>query len=226
MLKVTIPLLKIKEAARLNLEVSIQNTAIANDWSFWVYPENLSTVDSSNSPFAGGGWGETFYTTTLDSKAEAILDAGGKVFLNAAGKVIKGKEIIMQFTPVFWNTSWFKMRPPHVLGFVAQSAHPLFNYFPTDGYSDLQWWEIVNKAQVMHLEDFPKGFKPIVQPIDTWFMNRKLGLIMEAKVGNGKLIVSTAKLSGTSSGPAARQLLYSINNTWHLRRLILRMSSH
>jgi hypothetical protein len=97
-----------------------------------------------------------------------------------------------------------------VLGFVAQAKHPLFNYFPTDNYNDLQWWEIVNKAQVMHLEDFPKGFRPIVQPIDTWFMNRKLGLIMEAKVGNGKLIVSTANISDTSSGPAARQLLYSI----------------
>ena len=116
----------------------------------------------------------------------------------------------MQFTPVFWNTSWFKMRPPHVTGFFAQSKHPLFNYFPTEYYSELQWWEIVNKAQVMHLEDFPKGFKPIVQPIDTWFMNRKLGLIMEARVGNGKLIVSSADISETSSGPAARQLFYSI----------------
>jgi hypothetical protein len=208
--KVSMPLSKMREATKLNLEVSIQHTSFANDWSFWVYPENLPIMESPNSSFTGGGWGDTFYTTTLDDKAEEVLNKGGKVFLNAAGKVVKGKEIVMQFTPVFWNTSWFKMRPPHVLGFVAQAKHPLFNYFPTGYYSDLQWWEIVNKAQVMHLEDFPKGFRPIVQPIDTWFMNRKLGLIMEAKVGNGKLIVSTANIPDTSSGPAARQLLYSI----------------
>jgi hypothetical protein len=226
--KVSMPLVKIKEAAKLNLEVTIQNTSFANDWSFWVYPTTLPTVESSNSPSTGGGWGEalptvessnssstggawgeTLYTTTLDAKAEAFLHAGGKVFLDAAGNVIKGKEIVMQFTPVFWNTSWFKMRPPHVTGFVAQNRHPLFNFFPTDYYSDLQWWEIVNKAQVMHLEDFPKEFRPIVQPIDTWFMNRKLGLIYEAKVGDGKLIVSTANLSDTT-GPAAKQLLFSI----------------
>ncbi len=207
--KVSIPLSIIKAATKLNLEVTIQNTSFTNDWSFWVYPENLPALQSSNSPSTGGGWGEALYTTTLDAKAEAVLNAGGKVFLNAAGTVVKGKEIVMQFTPVFWNTSWFKMRPPHVTGFVAQSKHPLFNYFPTEYYSDLQWWEIVNKAQVMHLEDFPKAFRPIVQPIDTWFMNRKLGLIYEAKVGSGKLIVSTANLSDTS-GPAARQLLYSI----------------
>jgi len=198
--KISMSLSKIVDASKLNLEVIIENTSVANDWSFWVYPSALPTVET----------GDIYYTTTLDAKAEDVLNKGGKVFLNAAGKVVKGKEIVMQFTPVFWNTSWFKMRPPHVTGFVAQAKHPLFSFFPTEYYSDLQWWEIVNKAQVMHLEDFPKAFKPIVQPIDTWFMNRKLGLIMEAKVGNGKLIMSSANISDTSGGPAAKQLFFSI----------------
>jgi len=165
--KVLMPLSKFVIASKLNLEVTIANTPFANDWSFWVYPDSLPKVEAD----------DIYYTTTLDSKAEDVLNKGGKVFLNAAGKVVKGKEVVMQFTPVFWNTSWFKMRPPHVTGFYAQSKHPMFNYFPTEYYSELQWWEIVNKAQVMHLEDFPKSFKPIVQPIDTWFMNRKLALI-------------------------------------------------
>jgi hypothetical protein len=63
----------------------------------------------------------------------------------------------------------------------------------------------------MNLEDFPKGLKPLVQPIDTWFMNRRLGLIVEAKAGNGKLIISSADLvSDTARRIAARQLYYSI----------------
>lgn len=198
--KITMPLSGIAEATKLNLEVTIANTPFANDWSFWVYPSTLPSVEAD----------DIYYTKTLDAKAEEILDKGGKAFLHAAGQVVKGKEIMMQFTPVFWNTSWFKMKPPHVTGFFAQAKHPLFNYFPTEYYSDLNWWEIVNKAQVMHLEDFPAAFQPIVQPIDTWFMNRKLALIMEAKVGKGKLVVSCANLSETSSGAAARQLFYSI----------------
>jgi hypothetical protein len=198
--KIAMPLSGIVEASKLNLEVTIGNTPFANDWSFWVYPSILPSVEAD----------DIYYTKTLDAKAEEILNRGGKVFLQAAGQVVKGNEIVMHFTPVFWNTSWFKMKPPHVTGFVAQAKHPLFKYFPTDYYSDLNWWEIVNKAQVMHLEDFPAAFQPIVQPIDTWFMNRKLALIMEAKVGNGKLVVSSANLSDSSSGPAAKQLLYSI----------------
>lgn len=198
--KITMPLSSISKATKLNLEVAIENASFANDWNFWVYPSTLPAVEAD----------DIYYTTALDAKAEDVLQKGGKVFLNAAGKIVKGKEIVMYFTPVFWNTSWFKMRPPHVTGFVANAKHTLFKDFPTEYHSNLQWWEIVNRAQVMHLEDFPKGFKPIIQPIDTWFMNRKLGLVMEAKVGKGRLIISSANISDTSSGAAAKQLYYSI----------------
>jgi len=66
----------------------------------------------------------------------------------------------------------------------------------------------------MLLEDFPKGFKPIVQPIDTWFLNRRLALVFEAKVGKGKLIVSSANLGADIEGnhPAAKQLFASLQN--------------
>ncbi len=194
----------VSKAAHFNLEMRIAGTSIANDWDFWVYPHEL--------PRASGHGYEIYHCTSLDSTAEDILNKGGKVFLNAYGKVIKGKEIVMYFTPVFWNTSWFKMRPPHVTGMLIESDHPAFNFFPTEYHSDFQWWGIVARSQVMHLEDFPKGFKPIVQPIDTWFMNRKLGLIFEARVGNGKLLVTSADLSDTSSYPAVRQLYFSIMN--------------
>jgi len=159
-----------------------------------------------------GAWRGVYYCTELDEKARAVLDEGGKVFLNGSGKVVKGKEVVMNFTPVFWNTSWFKMRPPHTLGLLIDTASAAFSDFPTSYHSDLQWWDVLKGAQVMHLEDFPRGFRPLVQPIDTWFLNRRLGLIFEARVGKGRLIVSGADLSPEVSAdrPAARQLYYSI----------------
>jgi len=191
----------VTNASKLKLEVSIAGTKYANDWDIWVYPAKLPIIENN----------DVYYTNTLDAKAKDVLEKGGKVFLNAAGKIVKGKEIVMSFTPVFWNTSWFKMRPPHVLGILADEKNPMFKNFPTTYHSDFNWWDVLNKAQVMHLEDFPKGFRPVVQPIDTWFLNRRLGLIFEAKVGNGKLIVSSADLSTEISGrPSAKQLYYSI----------------
>lgn len=198
--EIKFPLFGIKQAQKLTLEVTIDGTNFYNDWNFWVYPATLP--QQSN---------DIYYTTTLDEKAKAVLDNGGKVFLNAAGKVVKGKEVAMHFVPVFWNTSWFKMRPPHVTGVLIQNNSPAFADFPTSYHTDLHWWEITNRSQVMNLEDFPPGFKPLVQPIDTWFVNRRLALIYEAKVGKGKLVVSSADLRGDlTDSPAARQLFYSI----------------
>jgi hypothetical protein len=75
----------------------------------------------------------------------------------------------------------------------------------------LQWWEIANKQQVMNLEYFPAEFKPVIQPIDTWFINRKLAMLFEARVDNGKLIVCSIDLIGNQDERiVARQLYGSI----------------
>ncbi|WP_207532505.1 exo-beta-1,4-galactosidase [Desertivirga arenae] len=197
--KVSFPLNTISQASKLNLELRVEGTDFANDWDFWVYPTKNPTVKS-----------EVYYTTELDDKAKAVLKKGGKVFLNASGKVIKGKEVAMHFLPVFWNTSWFKMRPPHVTGMLIKDRSGAFANFPTSFHSDLQWWDIANRSQVMILEDFPQGFKPLVQPIDTWFINRRLALVYEAKVGKGKIVVSSADLRADTDQPAAKQLYYSL----------------
>ncbi|WP_041537163.1 exo-beta-1,4-galactosidase [Pseudopedobacter saltans] len=199
---IAIDLSAIHKAHQLNLEVAIAGTSFKNDWDVWVYPTVYPALSN-----------EIYYTTELDEKAKNILENGGKVFFNASGKIVKGKEVVQHFLPVFWNTSWFKMRPPHTLGIVLNEKHKAFEYFPTKGYGQLQWWEILNKAQVMNLEDFPAGFRPLVQPIDTWFMNRRLAQIFEAKVGKGKIIVSSTELSSdVKNKPVARQLYYSLYN--------------
>ena len=196
------PLTAIKEASKLNLEVKVNGTSFANDWNFWVYPDKKQEIIPA-----------IYYTTVLDDKAKEVLNKGGKVFLNASGKVVKGKEVEMHFLPVFWNTSWFKMRPPHVTGMLIQDQSPAFANFPTSFHSDLQWWDIQNRSQVMNLEDFPVDFRPLVQPIDTWFMNRRLALVFEAQVGKGKIIVSSADVGpDVLNKPAAKQLFVSLQH--------------
>ena len=53
--------------------------------------------------------------------------------------------------------------------------------------------------------------QPIVQPIDDWNRNYKLGLVFEAKVGRGKLLVSSADLENDlDKRIVARQLRESV----------------
>jgi len=48
-----------------------------------------------------------------------------------------------------------------------------------------QWYEMVNNSPVLVLDGLPAELRPLVQPIDTWFENRRLALLFEARVGAG-----------------------------------------
>lgn len=181
---VEFPLGTINSAKKLNLEVCIEGTEAINNWDFWVYPATVEIVG-----------GDIYTTDTLDAKALQILQEGGNVLITAAGKVSYGKEVVQQFTPVFWNTSWFKMRPPHTTGILVNPKHPLFRHFPTEYHSNLQWWELLNRAKVMQFTNFPAAFQPTIQSIDTWFINRKIGMLFEANVLNGKVIMTSMDIT-------------------------------
>ena len=198
---INLPLNTFDKAQKLNLEVSFACSDVSNNWDFWVYPQTLPEVNTSG----------IYITDKLDDQAQSTLNNGGKVLLLTAGKIEQGKDVVQYLTPAFWNTSWFKMRPPHTVGTLVNNYHPILEDFPTDTYTNVQWWELIYKAQTMEMNNFPASFQPIVQTIDTWFINRKLGMLFEAKVGNGKIVVCSADLrSDLQNRPVARQLYYSI----------------
>jgi hypothetical protein len=177
----------IKAPAKLTLAVLLAGR-MRNQWDFWVYPDSVASDTLAQAAI--------HITDTFDEKTLDILKKGGKVLLTAAGKVRLGSDVVQHYLPVFWNTSWFKMRPPHTTGAYIDQSHPLFKYdFPTDSWSNLNWWELLNKAQVMNLMEFPKDYQPPIQPIDTWHISRKLGMLVEANVLKGKLLMTTMDIS-------------------------------
>ena len=189
----------IKTPNKLTLKVSVNGNT--NEWDFWVYPAKVEMPKTK----------DIYITDTLDSKAIKILTNGGKVLITAGGKIRYGNDVKQTYLPVFWNTSWFKMRPPHTTGAYIMNNHPIFKDFTTDSWQNINWWELVNKAQVMNLQEFPEEYQPIYQPIDTWHVSRKLGMIVEANVLKGKLLMTTFDINNNlNKRIVARQLRKSI----------------
>lgn len=200
---VSLPLHSVAEPQKLTLTVNVATATknASNHWDFWVYPSQL------DMPATTG----IYVTDTLDSKALDVLNGGGKVLITAAGKVRFGSDIKQNYLPVFWNTSWFKMRPPHVTGAYIDKSHPVFLGFPTDDWTNLNWHELVNRAQVMNLAEFPASYQPPMQPIDTWHVSRKCAMIVEANVLNGRLLMTTIDIdSNLKNRLVARQMRKSI----------------
>jgi hypothetical protein len=61
----------------------------------------------------------------------------------------------------------------------------------------------------MILDGLPPEVRPIVRVIDDWFRARRLGLILEARVGTGKLLVTSIDLERRDN-PVSRQMLASL----------------
>jgi len=189
--KVTMPLSGFNKPTKLTLVVQIA-PQLTNRWDFWVYPSQ--TVPDGTA--VGKAPTGILITDTLDARALRTLRQGGTVLIEAAGKVRLGSDVKQTYLPVFWNTSWFKMRPPHTTGAYIDKSHPLFSHgFPTDDWANLNWWELLNRAQVMNLRELPADYQPPIQPIDTWHVSRKLAMLIEARVGKGRLLMTTMDIS-------------------------------
>ena len=212
---ITIPLSNVTKPAKLTLFV---NNIAHNHWDFWVYPEDAGSYADEELRSCGveelRSCADVYIADSLDDKALRVLDSGGNVLITAAGRVTLGSDVKQTYLPVFWNTSWFKMRPPHTTGAYIDTSHPLFKYgFPTDDWANLNWWELLNKAQVMNLRELPADYQPPIQPIDTWHVSRKLGMLIEARVLNGRLIMTTMDISSQlGSRLVARQMRRAILN--------------
>ena len=195
---------EIQKAQKLTLEVSIQNSTYRNKWDFWIYPV-LNEIDR----------GIVLITDKLDKKSDETLREGGSVLLLTYGKVAKdkGAKVAIGFSSIFWNTAWTNNQAPHTLGILCDPENPLFREFPTEFHSNWQWWDPVTHSQAMILDGFPADLKPLIQPIDTWFENRRLALAFEGKAGKGKLMVCSIDLKDISDErPASKQLLLSVLN--------------
>ena len=195
---VRVPLSPMQHAAKLTLDVSLPGTPWHNDWDVWVYPRE---VDDDA--------GDVLICHELSS-ATAALAAGRRVLWLLPPDLVAG-ETAGSFEPVFWNRLWFPTQKPHTLGLWIDAEHPALERFPTSFHADWQWWDPMNRSRPMILDGLPAGLRPIVQPIDDWNTCRRLGIVFEARVGDGRLVVASIDLAGDlSARPVAGQLRRSL----------------
>ncbi|WP_321473599.1 hypothetical protein [uncultured Paludibaculum sp.] len=189
LMEIRAPLTALRRAARLKLTVSL--SGYQNDWDIWVYPKQLETPKPA----------EVMITSTFDEAARQALQRGGRVLLLA-----KSAGLPMSFQPVFWSLSWFP-KQPGTMGILCDPAHPALSGFPNEGHSNWQWWELTHDARAFVLDGQPLGLRPVVQVIDDYHRNHRLGAVVEAAVGKGKLLAVSLDLeTDLDHRPVARQL--------------------
>ena len=174
-----------------------------NDWDLWVYPPS-----AANTPPA-----DVLITAQFNDEARARLRAGGKVLLSIPGRQVRNFEaapVILGFSSIFWNTAWTHRQAPTSLGILCDPKHPALAGFPTEFHSNWQWWYLIHRAGALRLDLLPRGVQPIVRVIDDWFTARPLALVVEGKVGAGRIVVCGFDLTQEVADPVSRQMRSSL----------------
>jgi len=167
----------------------------SNEYNVWIYPEK--EVKASKN---------VIICDTLDKSCINALAKGKTVILTPSFPSIEKQSIGGLFTPDYWNYAMFKTisennkKPvsPGSLGMLMDPKLPLFNQFPTDDHTDWQWWCVAKNSRPLILNSLPKDYRPLIQTVDNVERNHKLGILMEFKVGKGKLLISTTDLEAIS----------------------------
>lgn len=192
------------KAEAYDFVVECPEAGTCNSWRLWVFPKQLETESDAS----------VLVTATLDAAVEKHLQAGGKVlWLPGPGQVKGDPEsgpVQFGFSSMFWNTIWTQRQAPHTLGIFCDPGAKALSEFPTERYTNYQWWDIIHGSTPFILTQH-RELEPLVHVIDDWVTGRKLGLLFEAKVGNGTVLACSADLShDLDKRPAARQLRASL----------------
>jgi len=176
--------------------MNLTNESFQNDWDFWLYPATQPPI----APMVN-----CLETSSLDEAIKASAK-GKKVLFTPRLADLSWWSPPLARVPVFWNAlmgpTWTRF-----LGLWCDTNSPALAEFPTEPNYDWQWTELIRNSRAVNLDNLPRGLKPIVSAIDDWNRNYKLGVIFEARVGAGKLLVCTADLNAAPAGPQLRRSL-------------------
>lgn len=202
--KISVKLPEESYARKIKLTLSVDNPASKNTYDLFVYHdvafENTQQVNIVHTMNA----------------AKELLDDGKSVLLipETVKNGVKGF-----YCSDFWCYSMFKAIsewmgreiPVGTLGLLIDNKHPIFKHFPTECYSEPQWWSLVEicDTTILDGEAFSQ-IKPIVHTIDNFERCHKLGLMFECKASKGKLFVLNARADKLSDCPEASALLNGI----------------
>lgn len=194
-----------------------------NTYDLWIY-----TTEKNLDIYKKG----VVITSDLTDEVAKKLEKGAKVLWmpTTSKNFVASADTISQagnatpytvgglFQTDYWNYRMFKTIcennkktvSPGTLGILTNPKHPIFCDFHTEMHTNWQWFPVIKESHPLVLDNFAKGVKPIVQVIDNIERNHKLGLVMEWKVGAGKLLVCMSDLEKASEYPEGRAFYESV----------------
>lgn len=202
----------ISHPQKLSVEISLSNTEYSNSWDIWVYPSYPDIIKEGE--ISG------ILVTRDKNIIEKEKKGSRKILYIPKIEDIYENSVGGLFTTDFWNYGVFlnvarslNIEPsPGTMGLLIDNKHPVFENFPTDFHSNWQWWNIVKNSHPVILDHYNEDFFPVVQVVDNFERNHKLGLIYEMQSENPNILVCSSDLFNCKDEPEVKALFFSLIN--------------
>src|SRR5574344_91998 len=211
--KLKIDLPQTDKAWQYLLALRVTGTEDANEYDLWSYPakEQLNELKKG-----------IVITRQLTDEVEKQLNHGASV-LWMPDSASMPNTVGGLFQTDYWNYRMFKTicennkktPSPGTLGILTDPNHPIFNEFPTEEHTNWQWFPIIKNSRPLILNQLAKDYRPVIQVIDNIERNHKLGLVMEFRIGQGKLLICMSDLEKASAYPEGKQFYQSVLSYMH-----------
>jgi hypothetical protein len=190
---------KLPAPAEYRLVIGLAGTDAQNSWNFWLYPDAVDTAAPA----------DVLVTSNWPAAAAKLADGGKVLFTPAPNSLDPTNNPPLNNVPVFWNRQ-MNPKTEAMLGLWVDTKHLAMAHFPTEAFCDWQWTDVVRGMNTINLNHAPPELRPIVEAIDDWNRNWRLGVVFECKVGTGRLVVSAVDVQNVEQKTVARQLRRSL----------------
>ena len=92
------------------------------------------------------------------------------------------------------------------MGQLIDAEHPLFAAFPTEQYTNWQWWPMASQRAMI----LPRWMQAIVTEMDSYAYLRPMAQLLECRCLGGRLMLSSLGLHRLQQYPEARALQQAI----------------
>lgn len=138
----------------------------------------------------------------FDSEVERELDRGGIVYLSPDSSVeTLPTSVQAHFSTDFWSVGTFRSQSG-TMGQYIDKSHPLFRDFPTEEYTNWQWWPMATQRAIV----LPEPYQSIITEMDSYAYLRPMTQLLECRCGHGRLLLSSLGLQNLMQYPEARAL--------------------
>jgi hypothetical protein len=206
--------------SRLTLNLRSGDASWSNAWDYALFPPPQPWADPQRVGLVGGAAFATLYPDARQLPAVDLPTDGpellvaGTLTAGLLDRLAAGRSVLLLANGQapgerlrFKSPWWFPGPGDSNLGTIIRS-HPAVEGFPHEGWCDLPWFDLVQDATALVHDGPLSAVPPIIQAIDLPLRQQTRSLLWEARVGQGRLLVTTLDLTSEliARDPAARCL--------------------